>query len=196
MRVRRLRRPGERGRQRPRHSRRRHHRGHAQRLRPQRCRPERQPGQHPGGQDSGYFFLPVVDALTYAGDTGLDVVNMSFYVDPWLYNCVAARRRTRPEQAADQDVIIEAMTRALDYAHDSGVTLVAAPRQQPRGPAEPAHGHHQPGLPGGPTPPATIDNATCFDLPAEGPHVLGTSSLGPSGKKADYSNYTDRPDLG
>ena len=41
-----------------------------------------------GGQDSGYFFLgPVVNALTYAGDNGLDVVNMSFYVDPWLYNC-------------------------------------------------------------------------------------------------------------
>jgi lantibiotic leader peptide-processing serine protease len=42
-----------------------------------------------GGQDSGYLFLgPVTDALTYAGDAGLDVVNMSFYVDPWLYNCV------------------------------------------------------------------------------------------------------------
>ena len=42
---------------------------------------------------------------------------MSFYVDPWLYNCRAARRRTAPEQAAEQDVIIEAMTRALNYAH-------------------------------------------------------------------------------
>ena len=40
------------------------------------------------GQDSGYFFLsPTVDALTYAGDHGIDVVNMSFYIDPWLYNC-------------------------------------------------------------------------------------------------------------
>ena len=42
------------------------------------------------GQDSGYFFLqPTVDALTYAGDHGIDVVNMSFYIDPWLYNCAA-----------------------------------------------------------------------------------------------------------
>ena len=40
------------------------------------------------GQDSGYFFLqPSVDALTYAGDNGIDVVNMSYYVDPWLFNC-------------------------------------------------------------------------------------------------------------
>ena len=43
------------------------------------------------GQDSGYFFLgPTVDALTYAADAGIDVVNMSFYVDPWLYNCPTA----------------------------------------------------------------------------------------------------------
>ena len=40
------------------------------------------------GQDSGFFFLqPTLDALTYAGDIGVDVVNMSFYTDPWLFNC-------------------------------------------------------------------------------------------------------------
>ena len=42
------------------------------------------------GQDSGYFFLgPTLDALTYAGDNGIDVVNMSYFIDPWLYNCRA-----------------------------------------------------------------------------------------------------------
>ncbi len=42
------------------------------------------------GQDSGFFFLAAtVDALTYAGRNGIDVVNMSFYIDPWLYNCAA-----------------------------------------------------------------------------------------------------------
>jgi hypothetical protein len=40
------------------------------------------------GQDAGLLFLqPVLDALTYGADVGLDVINMSFYVDPWLYNC-------------------------------------------------------------------------------------------------------------
>ena len=35
------------------------------------------------GQDSGFFFLqPSVDALTYAGDNGIDVVNMSYFIDP------------------------------------------------------------------------------------------------------------------
>ena len=26
-------------------------------------------------------------------------------------------------------------------------------------------------------------------MPTEGPHVIGVSALGPSGRKADYSNY-------
>src|SRR5205085_12358901 len=50
------------------------------------------------GQDSGYFFLqPTVDALTYSADAGLDVVNMSFYVDPWLYNCLGGAPEDSPE---------------------------------------------------------------------------------------------------
>jgi subtilisin family serine protease len=53
-----------------------------------------------GGQDSGFVFLqPVVDALVYAGLVGIDVVNMSFYIDPWLYNCLdnpADSPRPRP----------------------------------------------------------------------------------------------------
>ena len=78
-----------------------------------------------GGQDSGYFFLnPVVNALTHAANSGLDVVNMSFFVDPWLYNCVANPADSAQEQA-EQRAIIRAMWRALTYAHARGVTLVA-----------------------------------------------------------------------
>jgi subtilisin family serine protease len=62
------------------------------------------------GQDSGFFFLqPTVDALIYAGDAGIDVVNMSFFVDPWLYNC-QANPADSPEQQAQQRLIIQAMT--------------------------------------------------------------------------------------
>ena len=40
------------------------------------------------GQDSGFFFLqPSIDALTYAADIGVDVINMSYFIDPWLFNC-------------------------------------------------------------------------------------------------------------
>ena len=142
------------------------------------------------GQDSGYFFLSATaNALTYSGRAGLDVVNMSFYVDPWLYNCKGGAPQDTPEQAAEQDVIIETMNRALNFAHRKGVTLVAAlgnnnedissPRPDTTSPDYPADTEHL----------RTIDNANCLDLPVEGPHVIGVSSLGPSERKADYSNW-------
>ncbi|WP_165945794.1 S8 family serine peptidase [Micromonospora sp. KC606] len=141
-----------------------------------------------GGQDSGYFFLnPVVNALVYAGRAGIDVVNMSFYVDPWLYNCTA-NPADSPESQAEQRAIIKAMKRALNFAHRNGVTLVGAlgnnhedlgaPRTDVSSPDHGADPYPRP-----------IDNESCWSLPAEGPHVIGVSAVGPSSKKADYSNY-------
>ena len=78
------------------------------------------------GQDSGYFFLqPSVDALTYAADVGVDVVNMSYYIDPWLYNC-ADNPADSPEEQLEQQTVIRATERALAYARARGVTLVSA----------------------------------------------------------------------
>jgi len=148
------------------------------------------------GQDSGYFFLaPSVDALTYAGDAGLDVVNMSYYVDPWMYNCPGGAPEDSPEQAADQDLIIEGMNRALDYAHDHGVTLVAALGNNHDDLAHPRTDLTSPDY-GGPTYARTIDGTSCLHLPMEGNHVIGTSSVGPSTTKADYSNWTTNPTSG
>ena len=66
------------------------------------------------GQDSGYFFLqPSVDALTFAADHGVDVVNMSYFIDPWLYNC-ASNPADSAAQQLEQRTIIEATTRALN----------------------------------------------------------------------------------
>ncbi|WP_346116706.1 S8 family serine peptidase [Micromonospora coerulea] len=141
-----------------------------------------------GGQDSGYFFLnPVVNALVHAGDAGLDVVNMSFYVDPWLYNCTA-NPADSPEAQAEQQVIIEGMNRALNYAHDKGVTLVGALGNNHEDLGKPRTDISSPDY-GAPAYPRPIDNSSCWDLPTEGPHVIGVSALGPSGKKADFSNY-------
>ena len=69
---------------------------------------------------------PVVNALTYAGDVGLDVVNMSFYVDPWLYNCTAQPGRLPAGAGASSGRSSRRMNRALNYAHGHGVTLVGA----------------------------------------------------------------------
>lgn len=148
------------------------------------------------GQDSGYFFLqPTVDALTYSANAGLDVVNMSFYVDPWLYNCAGGAPEDTPEQAAEQDVIIEAMNRALEYAHSKNVTLVAASGNNHEDLANPRHDFSSPDYGADPHE-RTIDNDTCVDLPVEGPHVIGVNALGPSERKSDFSNYTTEPDSG
>ena len=142
-----------------------------------------------GGQDSGFVFLgPVVDALTYAGDVGLDVVNMSFYIDPWLYNCVN-NPADSPEAQAEQRATISTMKRALDYAHKKGVTLVGSLGNNHEDLGQPRVDISSTDFGDVPAYPRPIDNATCVDLPVEGPNVIGVSALGPSGKKADYSNY-------
>jgi subtilisin family serine protease len=142
-----------------------------------------------GGQDSGFVFLdPVINALTYAADNGVDVVNMSFYVDPWLYNC-QNNPADSPEAQAEQRAIVIALSRALDYAHGKNVTLINALGNNHEDVGHPRTDLSSPDFPGGTSYPRVIDNATCLSLPAEGPHVIGVSSLGPSTAKADYSNY-------
>ncbi|MEV1285960.1 S8 family serine peptidase [Micromonospora sp. NPDC049679] len=140
------------------------------------------------GQDSGYFFLDsVVNALVYAADKGIDVVNMSFYVDPWAFNCLNNPADSAEEQAAQQ-ATIKGMRRALDYAHARGVTLVGALGNNHEDLGAPRTDSSSPNY-GGTPHDRPIDNSTCWDLPVEGPHVIGVSSLGPSGKKSDFSNY-------
>ncbi|PXY20601.1 S8 family serine peptidase [Prauserella flavalba] len=141
------------------------------------------------GQDAGYFFLqPVVDAITYAGDAGIDVINMSFYVDPWLYNC-AANPADSPEQQAAQRMTVEAVNRALKYAHRKGVTQVVALGNQHTDLGAPQPDASSPNYPAGNEHERNIDNASCLSMPTEGAHTISVSSFGPSQAKADYSNY-------
>ncbi|MGH3948358.1 MAG: S8 family serine peptidase [Pseudonocardiaceae bacterium] len=140
-------------------------------------------------QDSGYFFLqPTVDAITYAGDAGLDVVNMSFYVDPWLYNC-QDNTADSPDQQATQRTIVEAVSRAMDYAHDKGVTQIAALGNQHTDLGDPQPDTSSPDYPADSAHDREIDNDSCLSMPTEGPHAIGVSSYGPSKAKAGYSNY-------
>ncbi len=141
------------------------------------------------GQDSGFFFLgPTVDALTYAGDAGIDVVNMSFFTDPWLYNCRANPADSAAEQL-EQATIIDATQRALDYARAHGVTLIAAlgNENQDLGAAIKTD-ETSPDFPLDTEKTRTVTN-DCLDMPTEGNGVIAVSSVGPSTKKADYSNH-------
>ncbi|HVE28214.1 MAG TPA: S8 family serine peptidase, partial [Sporichthya sp.] len=140
------------------------------------------------GQDSGFFFLQsVVDALTYSGDAGLDVVNMSFYVDPWLYNC-AANPADSPEEQSQQRITVEAVQRAVDYARAHGVTLVGALGNESTDLGHPVTDDASPNFPEGTEHDRTVDN-TCLSVPAESTGVISVAPLGPTGRKAYYSNY-------
>ncbi|MEU4833473.1 S8 family serine peptidase [Streptosporangium sp. NPDC023615] len=143
------------------------------------------------GQDSGYFFLqPSVDALTYAGDVGIDVVNMSYYIDPWLFNCVD-NPADSPADRAEQATVIKATQRALNYAHAKGVTLVGAAGNGGSDYTKEIVDSSSPdfaSVPGELPYPRTIP-ASCVSMPAEGKHVVSVSSTGISKRKAYYSNY-------
>jgi lantibiotic leader peptide-processing serine protease len=140
------------------------------------------------GQDSGFFFLqPSVDALTYAGDNGIDVVNMSYYIDPWQWNCTDNPADSSTAQM-EQRTIIAATNRALDYAYDHGVTLIGSLGNAHTNMDNPLVDDSSPDFPPGSVYHRDINNS-CVDLPTEGNNVISAIALGPSTKKADYSNW-------
>ncbi|MCA1598358.1 MAG: S8 family serine peptidase, partial [Chloroflexi bacterium] len=147
------------------------------------------------GQDSGYFLIQsTVDALTYVGRAGIDVVNMSFFIDPWLFNC-AQNPSDSPEEQAQQQAIIVATQRAVDFAHERGVTLIAAEGNESTDLGKPTSDKTSPDFPAGAAKQRAVDNG-CLELPSEAPHVLDVSSVGPINlasspfpRKAYYSNY-------
>jgi subtilisin family serine protease len=153
------------------------------------------------GQDSGYFFLgPVLNALTYAGDHGIDVVNMSFYIDPWLFNC-RSNSADSPAEQREQRLIIEATQRALDYARARGVTLISATGNENTDLGHPKSDGTSPDYPvdanGDPANARDrqIDNK-CLSMPTEANGVIGVNAVGPSKRKAYYSNWgTEQSDV-
>lgn len=132
------------------------------------------------GTANGYFFTqPVVDALTTAGDERLDVVNMSFFADPWLYNC---------RNDAQQRTIIEAIRRASAYAAKRGVVQIAASGNEFTDLTHPTVDTISPDYP----PDAAVERVVhrnCIVLPDQLPNVADVSALGPMGQLSFYSNY-------
>jgi subtilisin family serine protease len=146
------------------------------------------------GQDSGLFFLyETLGAITAAGDLQLDVVNMSFYTDPWLYNCDSPddylSGPASEDELEQQRLTRRLLTEALEYAHQRGVTMVAAVGNEHADLSAPQRfDGFSPGFPPGQRR-GRLVSRDCLDLPNEGPHVISVGSVGPSGTKADYSNY-------
>jgi subtilisin family serine protease len=142
------------------------------------------------GQDSGYFFLqPTIDAMTYAADVGVDVVNMSYFTDPWLFNC-RANPADSPQEQAQQRTVIEATQRAANYARSRGVTLVAAAGNEATDLGHPTTDTISPDYPPaeGVAKTRTITNR-CITVPTETDGVIAVSAVGRTGVLSYFSNY-------
>jgi lantibiotic leader peptide-processing serine protease len=146
------------------------------------------------GQDSGFFFLyETVAALVYAGSIGLDVVNMSFFTDPWLYNCTS-RGEYIEGTVTDEELAQQRLTRglvqaAVAFAHRRGVTLVGSAGNEHQDQAAPTRiDLISPDFPEGAARPRVVAE-TCLTMPNEAPQVISVSAVGPSTTKADYSSY-------
>jgi lantibiotic leader peptide-processing serine protease len=132
------------------------------------------------GNANGYFFTQeVVDAMIYAGDHHLDVVNMSFFADPWLFNC---------KNDADQRAIVTAISRASRYAQQHGVVMVAAMGNEAIDLAHPVTDTISPDFPPGSELTRDVGN-NCVVLPNELPGVVGVTGIGPSGELSFFSSY-------
>jgi lantibiotic leader peptide-processing serine protease len=119
---------------------------------------------------------------------------MSFFTDPWLYNC-SNNPADSPAEQLEQRTIIKATQRAVNFARDHGVTLVAALGNEHTDLGNPTTDSTSPDFPPGTEKTRTVNN-TCLDVPTETRGVISVSALGPSGGKADYSNYgTEQTDF-
>ena len=138
------------------------------------------------GTEQGYFFTDsVVDALVYAGDHHLDAANMSFFADPWLFNC---------RNDADQRAIVQAISRAAAYAQRNGVVLVAAAGNEGIDLNHPTTDEISPDFPPGAAVTRPVGN-NCVVLPNEIAGVVNVTATGAQNLLSWYSSYGNIVDV-
>jgi subtilisin family serine protease len=133
--------------------------------------------------DSTQLFYPesVVCAFVFAADHGVEITNNSYYVDPWLYNCL---------DDPDQRAIVDAVNRAQLYAQKKGtLNVAAAGNSNDDLDADAIVDASSPDDSTAVT--RTVDPHTCFDVPTQLPGVVTVSSTGVKGAKSYFSSYGD-----
>jgi len=128
--------------------------------------------------DDGFFFPEmVVCAFMWAGTHHFNATNDSYFADPWYFNC-----KNDPEQRA----IWQAETRAIQFAQQQGVVVVAAEGNFDDDLAHPTQDVISPDTGSGTT--RTVHN-DCAVISVEVPGVIGVTATGSLGMKSYYSNY-------
>lgn len=130
-------------------------------------------------KDGLFYPENVVCAFVFAADHGVEITNNSYYVDPWLYNCM---------DDPDQKAIVDAVNRAQLYATSKGTLNVASAGNSNHDLDSDAIVDSS--SPDDSTPVTrTIDPHECFDVPTQLPGVVTVSATGVKGTKSYYSTY-------
>src|SRR4051794_34081703 len=132
------------------------------------------------GNAAGFFFPEaVVCAFMWAGDRHVDVTNNSYFADPWEYNC-----RNDKEQHA----IWKAEQRAIRYAQDQGVTVVASAGNDSD---DVSHPTTDVTSPDDTTPVERDITNACVVIPLEISGVVGVSATGSTTQGTSAGQYAD-----
>src|SRR3954465_14205353 len=134
------------------------------------------------GTAEGLFFPEaVVCSFMWAGDRHLDVTNNSYFADPWEYNC---------RNDAAQRAIWKAEQRAIRYAMQQGVTVVASAGNDSDAVSHPTTDVTSPDYPPGTAEERQITNA-CVVIPLEISGVVGVSATGSTVQNTSAGEYPD-----
>ncbi|MEY9990302.1 subtilisin family serine protease [Streptomyces sp. V4I8] len=126
-----------------------------------------------------YYPESVVCAFVFAADHGVEITNNSYYVDPWLYNCM---------DDPDQRAIVQAVNRAQLYAQRKGALNLASSGNS-------NHDLDSDAIVDDSSPDdskpveRTVDPHACFDVPTQLPGVVTVSATGVQNVKSYYSSY-------
>jgi subtilisin family serine protease len=130
------------------------------------------------GNADGFFFPDaVICAFMWAGNHHVNVTNNSYFADPWLFNC-----RNDPTQRA----LWDAERRAIKFAQQKGVLVVAAEGNQAD---DLAHPTQDATSPDDTTPVLREIHNQCAVVPTEVPGVVGVTANGNLQLKSFYSSY-------
>ncbi len=123
----------------------------------------------------------VVCSFMWAGARHMDVTNNSYFADPWEYNC-----RNDPVQ----HTIWKAEQRAIRYAQNQGVTVVASAGNDSDDLSHPTMDVTSPDFPPGSEQERRITNA-CVVIPVEVSGVVGVSATGSREQGTEAGQYPD-----
>jgi subtilisin family serine protease len=128
----------------------------------------------------------VADALRYAGDHDIDVVNMSLFADPYLFYC---------GNDAGQRALMRELQSAARYAQQHGVLLVASAGNETIDLKHPIEDTISPDGPED-TPITRSVGNNCRILPAELSGAVSVMSTGPVGYPGYTMNIADYSSVG